>query len=74
MRFCTKPGITFIGIGPSPQTPAIGILLAESLSYLLAGFWWLGVLPGLALLIAVKAFDVLGENVRALVEPRTSQE
>jgi peptide/nickel transport system permease protein len=68
-----EAALTFIGIGLSPHTPAIGIILAESMRHLSTGYWWLGVLPGAALLIAVKAFDILGENIRALVDPKTSQ-
>ena len=69
-----EAAITFIGMGLSPHTPAIGILLSESLRHLLTGYWWLGVFPGVALLAMVKLFDILGENVRALIDPRTSQE
>ena len=69
-----EAGLTFVGIGLSPHTPAIGIILAESMRHLSTGYWWLGVFPGLALLIAVKAFDILGEQVRALLDPKTSQE
>lgn len=69
-----EAGLTFVGIGLSPHTPAIGIILAESMRHLSTGYWWLGVFPGLALLIAVKAFDILGENVRNLIDPKTSQE
>jgi peptide/nickel transport system permease protein len=69
-----EAAITFVGIGLSPHTPAIGILLSESLRHLMTGYWWLGVLPGVALLVAVKAFDILGENLRSLLEPRISHE
>jgi len=69
-----EAGITFIGIGLSPHTPAIGIILSESMRHLSTGYWWLAVLPGAALLIVVKIFDVLGENVRTLLDPKTSQE
>lgn len=69
-----EAAITFIGVGLNPTTPAIGIILSESTRYLSAGYWWLGVLPGLTLLVAVKAFDVLGQNVRSLLDPRTSNE
>ncbi len=69
-----EAAITFIGVGLNPTTPAIGIILAESTRYLSAGYWWLGVLPGLTLLIAVKAFDILGQNVRSLLDPKTSHE
>jgi peptide/nickel transport system permease protein len=69
-----EAALTFIGIGLSPHTPAIGIILAESMRHLSTGYWWLGVLPGVALLIAVKAFDILGENLRTLLDPKTSQD
>lgn len=69
-----EAGLTFVGIGLSPHTPAIGIILSESMRHLSTGYWWLGVFPGLALLVAVKAFDILGEQVRTLLDPKTSQE
>jgi peptide/nickel transport system permease protein len=69
-----EAGLSFIGIGRSPHTPAIGIILAESMRHLSTGYWWLGVFPGLALLFSVKAFDILGGNLQALLDPRVSQE
>jgi len=69
-----EAAITFVGIGLSPHQPAVGVILSESMRHLSTGRWWLAVLPGLALLVIVKAFDVLGESVRALVDPKTSQE
>jgi peptide/nickel transport system permease protein len=68
-----EAGLTFLGLGLPPDLPAIGIILSESMRYLSAGYWWLGVLPGIALLIAVKAFDLLGASLRALLDPKTSQ-
>lgn len=68
-----EAALSFIGIGISPHLPAIGIILAESMRHLSTGYWWLGVMPGLLLLLAVKAFDWLGENLRALLDPKTSQ-
>lgn len=68
-----EAALSFIGIGLSPHIPAIGIILAESMRHLSTGYWWLGVMPGLLLLFSVKAFDWLGENVRSLLEPKTSQ-
>jgi peptide/nickel transport system permease protein len=49
-------------------------LLAESMRYLSTGLWWLAVAPGIALVMTVKAFDILGSNVRALLDPRTCRE
>lgn len=66
--------LTFLGFGMSPHTPAVGVLLAESMRYLSMGLWWLAVAPGIALVVTVKAFDVLGSNVRALLDPRTCRE
>lgn len=68
-----EAALSFIGIGLSPHTPAIGIILAESMRHLSTGYWWLGAMPGLLLLLTVKAFDTLGECVRALIDPKTSQ-
>lgn len=69
-----EAGLTFIGIGLAPHLPAIGVILAESMRHLSTGYWWLGVLPGAALLVAVKLFDILGENLRAVLDSKTSQE
>lgn len=66
--------LTFLGFGMSPHTPAVGVLLAESMRYLSMGLWWLAVAPGIALVLTVKAFDILGSNVRALLDPRTCRE
>jgi peptide/nickel transport system permease protein len=69
-----EASLTFIGIGLSPHLPAIGVILAESMRYLATGYWWLAAFPGVALLLAVKGFDVLGDNLRALLDPKTVQE
>ncbi len=42
--------------------------------YLSLGYWWLAVLPGLMLLVAVKVIDALGEGLRDLIDPHTVQE
>ncbi len=68
-----EAGLTFVGLGLSPHEPAVGIILAEAMRHLSTGHWWLAVLPGAALLIMVKAFDMMGENMRVLLQPRTSQ-
>ncbi len=69
-----EAAITFLGFGLSPHRPAIGVILSESMRYLSAGFWWLAFFPGLALLIMVRTFDVLGDNLRLLLDPRSAQE
>lgn len=61
--------ITFLGFGLSPEEPAIGIILSESMRYLSTGMWWLAVFPGLSLLLLVGIFDLLGQSVRKLIAP-----
>jgi peptide/nickel transport system permease protein len=68
-----EAALTFVGIGLSPHAPAIGVILSEAMRHLSTGYWWLAALPGAALLVAVLMFDVLGNQVRALLDPRTSQ-
>jgi len=69
-----EAGLTFLGFGLEPSKPAIGILLAESTRYLTAGYWWLGLFPGLCLLGLALSFDAIGEGLRTLFDPRGSQE
>ena len=64
-----EAAITFLGLGLSPHEPAIGIILSESMKYLSSGMWWLAFFPGLCLLIIVRTFDVIGENLRMIIDP-----
>lgn len=64
-----EAAITFLGFGLSSESPAIGIILSESMQYLSIGLWWLAFFPGLALLLMVGIFDALGRNIRLLMDP-----
>lgn len=69
-----EAALTFLGFGLSPQTPAIGIILSEAMNHISTGKWWLVVLPGLLLVVVVKSFDSIGEQLRILMEPASSNE
>ena len=69
-----EAAITFLGFGLSPHQPAVGIILSEAMMHLSTGRWWLALFPGLALLAMVRTFDILGNSVRALIDPRTAHE
>ncbi len=69
-----ESSLTFLGFGLSPEQPAIGIILSESMKYLSAGMWWLAFFPGLMLVILVLLFDRLGENLKKLMDPYSAQE
>ncbi len=64
-----EAALSFLGFGLSPEEPAIGIILSESMGYLSTGMWWLAFFPGLSLLLMVVAFNLLGRNVRRLLDP-----
>ena len=69
-----EAALSFLGFGLPPDSPAIGIILADSMRELSSGAWWLAFLPGLALLALVKTVDVVGGQVRALLDPRSAHE
>ena len=67
-----EASITFLGFGLSPEQPAIGIILEESMTHLAMGRWWLAVFPGLLLVMTVALFDVAGESLRKLLDPASA--
>lgn len=69
-----ESGLTFLGFGLSPEQPAIGIILSESMKYLSTGMWWLAFFPGLMLVMIVLLFDKLGENMKKIIDPYSSHE
>jgi peptide/nickel transport system permease protein len=63
-------GLSFIGLGVSPPTAEWGIMVAEGANFIVSGEWWLAVFPGLWLMIAVFTFNLLGDGLRDIVDPR----
>lgn len=61
-----EASITFLGFGLSPEQPAIGIILSESMRYLSMGKWWLALFPGVLLAVTVALFDYMGRCLRRL--------
>lgn len=69
-----ESGITFLGFGLSAEQPAIGIILSESMTYLVTGKWWLALFPGAFLVLTVVLFYVMGESLRKLLDPASVHE
>lgn len=67
-----EASITFLGFGLSPEQPAIGIILEESMAHLAMGRWWLALFPGLLLVMTVVLFDLAGESLRKLIDPASA--
>jgi len=58
--------LSFLGLGVQPPTPDLGSMVAEGANYL-PDSWWLTVFPGLAILIAVFGFNLLGDALRDIL-------
>lgn len=63
-------GLSFIGLGVRPPTPEWGIMVAEGATFIISGEWWLTLFPGAMLMLAVFAFNLLGDGLRDLIDPR----
>ena len=63
-------GLSFIGLGVRPPTAEWGIMVAEGAAFIVSGEWWIALFPGAALMIAVFCFNLLGDGLRDIVDPR----
>jgi peptide/nickel transport system permease protein len=63
--------LSFLGFGADPGTPAWGLMLSNGVRYgLLSGDWWWSFFPGLAIVITVLGFNLLGDGMRDALDPR----
>lgn len=67
-----EASLSFLGLGVPTTVPSWGGMLAESRDELLAGRWWLAVFPGVAIMLTVLSFNILGDWLRDLLDPRVS--
>ncbi len=65
----TESALSFLGIGVQPPTPSWGNILTVGKNYIEFA-WWLSLFPGLAILITVLGYNLLGEGIRDAVDPR----
>jgi peptide/nickel transport system permease protein len=63
-------GLSFIGLGVRPPTAEWGIMVAEGASFIVSGEWWVALFPGLVLMAAVFCFNLMGDGLRDIVDPR----
>ena len=63
-------GLSFIGLGVRPPTAEWGIMVAEGAGFMVSGEWWIAFFPGAALMLAVFCFNLLGDGLRDIVDPR----
>jgi peptide/nickel transport system permease protein len=63
-------GLSFIGLGVRPPTAEWGIMVAEGASFIISGEWWIAFFPGIVLMAAVFCFNLMGDGMRDIVDPR----
>ncbi|MBO6264909.1 MAG: ABC transporter permease [Acidaminococcaceae bacterium] len=68
-----EAAITFLGYGLPLDTPAVGVILAESMKHLATGMWWLAFFPGIALLLMTQLFDIVGDYLKILIDPHSAR-
>jgi len=69
----TEATLSFLGVGVPPPRPAWGLMLADGKKGLMAGYWWLSVLPGLCIMLVVLAANLLGDWFRVWSDPQLRQ-
>jgi peptide/nickel transport system permease protein len=62
-------GLAFLGLGTQPPAPDWGLMVSEGRSYML-NQWWIATYPGLAIFVVVLAFNLIGDTMRDIFDPR----
>jgi peptide/nickel transport system permease protein len=66
----TMASLSFIGLGIQPPQSEWGVMTAEGASQIVTGEWWLFLFPGLAIMMTVLAFNLVGDGLRDFLDPR----
>ncbi|MDR7481320.1 MAG: ABC transporter permease [Armatimonadota bacterium] len=64
-----ESAVSFLGLGVQPPTPSWGTMIADGRNHIYEG-WWISTMPGLAICLTVLAFNVIGDGLRDLLDPR----
>ncbi len=67
-----EASLSFIGLGVQPPQPSLGGMLAEARNFIFSGEWWLSLFPGLAISLTVIGFNLFGDALRDILDPRRS--
>jgi peptide/nickel transport system permease protein len=62
-------GLAFLGLGTQPPSPDWGLMVSDGRTYIL-NQWWIATYPGLAIFVVVLAFNLLGDTLRDIFDPR----
>ncbi|MDR7555097.1 MAG: ABC transporter permease [Armatimonadota bacterium] len=64
-----ESAVSFLGLGIQPPTPSWGTMIADGRNHIYEG-WWVSTMPGLAICVAVLAFNFIGDGLRDVLDPR----
>lgn len=67
-----EAGLSFLGVGVQAPTASWGNIIADGSRYV-AGMWWMSLFPGLAIMVTVMAFNIVGDALRDALDPREIQ-
>ncbi|MDP3416563.1 ABC transporter permease [Falsiroseomonas sp.] len=62
--------LAFLGVGIQPPTPEWGAMIRQGAEYLVTGQWWVGIFPGMALILMVLGLNMLGDGMQDMLDPR----
>ena len=62
--------LSFLGLGLPPTEPSLGLLISNGFEYMLSGRYWISFFPGVALLITIVSINLMGDQVRDVLNPR----
>jgi peptide/nickel transport system permease protein len=65
--------LSFLGLGLPTTEPSLGLLIANGYEFLMSGKYWISVYPGIALLLTILAINLVGDQLRDLLNPRLSR-
>jgi peptide/nickel transport system permease protein len=68
----TESALSFLGLGVQPPTPSWGNILTAGKDNIEIA-WWLSLFPGLAILLTVMSYNLLGEGIREAIDPRLKE-
>ena len=66
----TVSSLSFLGMGVQPPTPEWGNMISEGRGYIISGEWWMTTFPGLAIMTSILGFNLVGDGVRDILDPR----
>jgi peptide/nickel transport system permease protein len=62
--------LSFLGLGMPITSPSLGLLISNGFTHLLSGKYWISLYPGIALLITIVSINLVGDQLRDVLNPR----